>query len=62
MTDRRALGPPDHRTSLNVLNIGELHLAALQAHGGPDPQELLPEADADAPLLEPGDTHEEDGQ
>ncbi len=58
MTDRRAFGPPDHRTSLNVLNIGELHLAALQAHGGPDTQ-ALPEAPVDVPRLEPGDTFED---
>ncbi len=57
MTDRRAFGPPDHRTSVNI-NIEELHLAALQAHGGPDAQKL-PEAPADVPRLEPGDTHED---
>ncbi len=64
MTDRRAFGPPDHRTSVNV-NIAELHLAALQAHGGPVAQKL-PESPTDVPRLEPGDTqedpHEEDGQ
>ncbi len=61
MTDRRAFGPPDHRTSLNVLNIGELHLAALQKLGGPVAQKL-PEAPADVPRLKPGDPLEEDGQ
>ncbi len=50
--DRQSFGPPDHRTSLNVLNIQELHLAALQASGGPDAQ--FPEAPTDVPHLEPG--------
>ncbi len=60
------LGPPDHRTSLNVLNIRELHLAALQAHGGPEAQRRTPKVkEDDVQLLEAGDTfedpHEEDG-
>ena len=53
--DRRAFGPPDHRTSVNI-NIAELHLAALQAHGGPPDAQKLPEAPSDVPRLEPGDT------
>ena len=57
--DRPQFGPPDHRTSVNI-NIAELHLDALRVHGGPDAQKL-PEAPADVPRLEPGDTHEEDG-
>ena len=59
MTDRRAFGPPDHRTSVNV-NIAELHLAALQALGGPDAQKL-PETPADVLRLKPGDTREDHG-
>ena len=58
VTDRESFGPPDHRMSVNVLNIENLHLAALQALGGPDAQ-MLPEADADVPRLEPGDTFED---
>ena len=55
--DRKGFGPPDHRTSLNV-NIAELHLAALKKLGGPVAQKL-PEAPADVPRLEPGDTFED---
>lgn len=62
--DGQSFGPPDRRTSVNI-NIAELHLDALQAHGDPDGQKL-PEAATDVPRLEPGDTfedpHEEDGQ
>lgn len=63
--NRPAFGPPDRRTSININNIEHLHLAALQAQGGPDAQKLV-EATADVPRLESGDTfedsHEEDGQ
>ena len=52
VVDRKGFGPPNHRTSLNVLNIEQLHLAALQAHGGPD-AEKLPEAPTDAPRSPP---------
>lgn len=64
--DRQSYGPPDRRTSININNIEHLHLAALQAHGGPDAQEQLLDVATDVPLLEPGDTfedpHENDGQ
>ncbi len=40
------------------MTIGELHLAALQKLGGPVTQKL-PEAPTDVPLLEPGDTPED---
>ena len=60
VVDRPSFGPPNQRTEVNI-SIGELHLAALQASGGPQHQ-TLPEAPADVPRLEPGDTHEEDGQ
>ncbi len=53
--DRPKFGAPDHRlASLNVVNIQELHLAALQALGGPDAQKL-PEGSADVLRLESGD-------
>ncbi len=55
--DRKGFGPPNQRTEVN-LTIGELHLAALQASGGPKHQ-TLPEAPADVPRLEPGDTFED---
>ncbi len=55
--DRPAFGPPNQRMSLNVLNIENLHLNALQAHGGPDAQIL--EVPADVQLLESGDTFED---
>lgn len=50
--DRPSFGPPDQRTSINVLNIENLHLAALQAQGSPEAQ--LVEA-VDVPQLESGD-------
>ncbi len=59
VVDRKGFGPPNQRTEV-ILNIGELHLAALQASGGPEHQ-TLPEAPTDVPRLEPGDPHEEDG-
>ena len=66
VVDRQSFGPPDRRTSVNILSIEHLHLSALQALGGPDAQELLPEESADVRRLEPGGTfedgHEEDGQ
>ena len=66
VVDRQSFGPPDRRTSVNILSIEHLHLSALQALGGPDAQELLPEASTDVRRLEPGGTfedgHEEDGQ
>ena len=60
VTDRRGFGPPDRSPTVQV-NIQELHLAALQASGGPDAQ-TLPEGSADLRRLEPGDPHEEGGQ
>ncbi len=57
VTDRRGFGPPDRSPTVQV-NIQELHLAALQASGGPDAQKL-PEAPADVPRLEPRDPHED---
>ena len=57
--DRPSFGPPNQRTSLNVLNIEHLHLAALQAQGGPDAQ--LVSEPTDVPLLESGDTYGDDG-
>ncbi len=52
--DRQSFGPPDRRTSININNIEHLHLAALQAQGGPDVQ--LADVPADVPLLESGDS------
>ena len=52
--DRPSFGPPNQRMSINVLNIENLHLAALQAHGGPDAQKLVSEP-VDVPLLKSGD-------
>ncbi len=58
--DRMSFGPPDRHTQVQV-SIGQLHLDALKAHGGPASQrkEPLPEEPADVPRLKPGDTHEE---
>ncbi len=57
VVDRKGFGPPNQRTEVN-LTIGELHLAALQAAGGPE-HLTLPEAPTDVPRLEPGDTSED---
>lgn len=57
ITDRKAFGPPDHRTSVNI-NIAELHLDALRVQGGPDAQKL-PAAPTDVPRLESGDAFED---
>ena len=56
--DRPQFGPPDRRTSININNIEHLHLAALQAHGGPDAQKLV-EVSADMPQLGPGNEEPE---
>ena len=60
VVDRQSFGPPDRRTSININNIEHLHLAALQAHGGPDAQ--IPEASADVQLLESGDKSWEESE
>ena len=56
--NRPAFGPPDHRTSINVFNVENLHLAALQAQGGPEAQKLV-EVPADMPQIGPGNDEPE---
>ena len=56
--NRSAFGPPDHRTSININNIENLHLNALQAQGGPESQKLV-EVSADVPQIGPGNDETE---